>query len=329
MTPRIVSLLASATETVYALGMGEFLVGRSHECDYPPEVQRLPVLTQPRIRVDGTSRDIDEQVRTLWRRGEPIYAIDESLLWELRPSVILTQDHCEVCAVSLADVQRALTQWECWAPRSARLSALASAQAHIRPNIVALKPHALADVWQGIMAIGEALGVAERAAQLVSSLKQRLAQLVSPERWDRERPRVLCLEWLDPVMSAGNWMPELVRFAGGVPVLDQPGQPSRYLDWNEVLHADPDVIVIACCGWNVERTRAEVGCLERLPGWSQLRAVRSRRVYITDGNHYFNRPGPRLVESAAILAEILQPQLLTFAYRGSAWQPVYDGSFPR
>jgi iron complex transport system substrate-binding protein len=302
--------------------MGQFLVGRSHECDYPAEVQRLPVLTRPRIRVDGSSRDIDEQVRTLWQRGEPVYWIDEVLLRELRPTVILTQDHCEVCAVSLADVERAVAAW-CRTSQSAD-GGHPPEEGEGVPRIVALKPHALADVWQGILTIGQALGVAERAEQLVASLQHRLTLLAEHVPAHQPPPRVLCLEWLDPVMSAGNWMPELVRWAGGVPVLDQPGQPSRYLQWEEVLRADPDVIVITCCGWDVARTQSEVASLERMPGWWDLNAVRTHRVYIADGTHYFNRPGPRLVESAYLLAEMLHSPGVSQAHRGTAWQPVYD-----
>ncbi|GBD36770.1 Vitamin B12-binding protein [bacterium HR36] len=320
---RIVSLLASATETVYALDMGQFLVGRSHECDYPPEVQHLPVLTKPRIEVDRSSREIDEQVRTLWHRGEPVYWIDEELLRQLRPTVILTQDHCEVCAVSLADVERALASWRSAASCEPATLLGQSPPWRDPPRIVALKPHSLLDVWKGIEAIGEALGVAHRAQRLVADLHNRLVQLSQHVPQRRPAPTVLCLEWLDPVMSAGNWMPELVSWAGGIPVLDYPGQPSRYLSWNDVLVANPQVIVITCCGWEVSRSRAELGCLERLPGWWDLQAVRSRRVYVADGNHYFNRPGPRLVESAYILAEMLHPEELEPAHCATAWQPAY------
>ncbi|MCS7160528.1 MAG: ABC transporter substrate-binding protein [Gemmatales bacterium] len=324
MPPRIVSLLASATETVYALGMGQFLVGRSHECDYPPEVSALPILTRPRIRVHASSREIDEEVRTLWQSGQPVYWIDEVLLRQLAPTVILTQDHCEVCAVSLADVERAVSSWHLHVPATAAGHQPDADQAPDRPAILALKPHCLADVWHGMLAIGQALGVTERAEHLVARSQQRLEQL-------RERlvlactpPTVLCLEWLDPVMNAGNWMPELVYYAGGVSVLDTAGQPSHYLPWQAVLSADPDVIVIACCGWDVERTRREIECLERLPGWWHLRAVRCRRVFVADGNQYFNRPGPRLVESAYLLAEMLYPQQIAAVHRGTAWQPIYE-----
>lgn len=362
MPPRIVSLLASATETIYALGMGRFLVGRSHECDYPPEVERLPVLTGPRIDVSGNSRAIDEQVREVVRRGEPVYWINAELLRLLRPTVIVTQDHCEVCAVSLRDVQQAICTWNMPAPVSdgneIAASFADSASPESTPNaaatdgathqgaghfpterlavqdteelpsgpptIVALKPHSLADVWQGMLDIGNALGASEKAEQLVARLKQRMQQvnLVLPRK--AHRPTVICLEWLDPLMGAGNWMPELVHLAGGVPVLDEAGRPSAYLRYQDLVQADPEVIILIPCGWDMQRSLQEIHVLERLPGWQHLYAVRHRQVFVADGNQYFNRPGPRLAESVEILAEMLHPDRLAFGHRGHAWQSVYQ-----
>ncbi|MDW7994910.1 MAG: ABC transporter substrate-binding protein [Gemmatales bacterium] len=321
---RIVSLLASATETVYALGMGQFLVGRSHECDFPEEVQRLPVLTRPRINVNGSSRAIDEEVRALWHLGEPIYWIDEDLLRALEPTVILTQDHCEVCAVSLSDVERALASWCRFSPDSTSSRRSANGQPAPAPTIVTLKPHCLADVWQGMLAIGRALDAEEKAQRVVAHLQQRLEELKCRLPKASRPPTVLCLEWLDPVMNAGNWMPELVQLAGGVSLLDQPGQPSHYLNWEAVIESDPEVIIIICCGWDVARSRAEIGCLERRSGWWRLRAVRNRRVYVADGCQYFNRPGPRLIDSAYFLAEMLYPDYFGKSHGGPAWQPLYE-----
>lgn len=357
MTPRIVSLLASATETVYALGMGCFLVGRSHECDYPPEVERLPVLSGPRVDVSGTSRDIDQQVREVLRRGEPVYWVNAELLRQLRPTVIITQDHCEVCAVSLQDVQRAICSWRsgsippdaaiafpsttaalgegaspmdfsladgsCVAQVKASPDALLTAMPTL-PVIVTLKPHCLADVWQGMLDIGVALGVAEKAQQLVAGLQQRMHKVSAALPANAHRPTVICLEWLDPLMSAGNWMPELVELAGGISLLDKPGRPSTYFSYDDLRQADPEVIVVLPCGWDLQRSWPEIAHLERLPGWRKLYAVRHGRVYVADGNQFFNRPGPRLAESVEILAEILHPQRLTFGYCGQAWQSVYE-----
>ena len=361
MQPRIVSLLASATETIYALGMGRFLVGRSHECDYPPEVKHLPVLTGPRIDVSGNSRAIDEQVREVVQRGEPVYWVNAELLRLLRPTVIVTQDHCEVCAVSLRDVEQAICTWNMLAPvsdgnqiavsfadsanpestpnatatdgathlgaghlTSERLAVQDTEESPLRPpTIVALKPHCLAEVWQGMLDIGSALGVTERAEQLVVRLKQRMQQvsLVLPE--NTHRRTVICLEWLDPLMGAGNWMPELVYLAGGVSVLDEAGKPSAYLHYQDLVQADPEIIILMPCGWDIQRSLQEIHVLERLPGWQHLYAVRHRQVFITDGNQYFNRPGPRLAESVEMLAEMLHPHRLAFGYRGRAWQNVY------
>ncbi|MCS6850025.1 MAG: cobalamin-binding protein [Gemmataceae bacterium] len=301
--PRIVSLIASATEIVSALGFERDLVGRSHECDYPPSVQSLPVCTAANFPVEGSSREIDARVKAALREVAAVYRVDGDLLRELRPDVIVTQSQCEVCAVSLRDVERIISEWP-----------------DQRPRIVTLRPNCLEDVWDDIRRVASALDVVERGEELVAELKRRLAALRARSRLAGQRPTVACLEWLDPLMAAGNWVPELVRLAGGEPVVGQAGKHSPYLDWNDLQAADPEFLVLMPCGWGIDKTRTEADLLADQPGWSALRAVRCGQVYLTDGNQYFNRPGPRLVESAEILAEIVHPSLFRFGHEGTGWE---------
>jgi iron complex transport system substrate-binding protein len=302
--PRIVSLIASATEIVCALGLEAHLVGRSHECDYPPSVRRLPVCTEPAFEVEGSSAEIDRRVKERVRNALAVYDVHEDVLQRLQPDVIITQTQCDVCAVSLHDVEQALCQW-----------------LDSRPQIVSLKPDRLADVWADIRRVADVLGVPKRGVDLVVRLQARVAAIAN--RASRlERPTVACIEWIDPLMAAGNWMPELVELAGGTNLFGVVGQHSPWLTWETLCERDPDVIILLPCGFDVERTRADLPTLTHWPEWSSLRAVRNRRVYVTDGNQYFNRPGPRLVESLEILAEVLHPNAFNFGHEGSGWQLV-------
>jgi iron complex transport system substrate-binding protein len=300
--PRIISLIASATEIVCALGFEDQLVGRSHECDYPPAVRRLPVCTAPKFEVHGSSRAIDERVRGLVRDGLSVYRVDEALLRELEPDVIVTQSQCEVCAVSLRDVERAVCSWlgKC-------------------PAVVSLLPNALADVWEDIERVALALGDDPRGAELVLRLKERMADIAA-RATGLSRPAVGCIEWADPLMAAGNWVPELVGLAGGVNLFGQAGKHAPTLNWEEVVAGDPDVLVLMPCGYDLARTRQDVPVLAGRPGWAGLKAVRHGRVIVTDGNQFFNRPGPRLVESLEILAEVLHPERFAFGHEGTGWE---------
>lgn len=303
MPPRVVSLLPSNTEIVCALGREETLVGRSHECDYPPSIRNLPACTSSQIDSEASSRAIDEEVKRSLSRGLSLYQVDESLLADLRPDVILTQAQCEVCAVSLSDVERAVAQ-------------LVATQ----PKLVSLAPQTLADAWSNIQTVAEALDAADEGRQLAARLRERM-EAVAARTALLERPRVVCLEWLDPLMSAGNWVPELVERAGGRELFGTAGEHSGWLTWPQLQEADPDVLILLPCGFDLERTRQEAATLAEHPEWQQLRAVQTDRVYLTDGNQYFNRPGPRLVESAEILAEILHPECaeLAFGHRDVSW----------
>jgi iron complex transport system substrate-binding protein len=301
--PRIVSLIASATEIVAALGFEDQLVGRSHECDFPSSVLRLSVCTEPKFNVHGTSAEIDQRVKAILQQSLSVYRVDADKLRDLRPDVIVTQSHCEVCAVSLRDVEQAVGEW------------LGN-----RPVIVSLHPDGLADVWTSIRQVAQALAVPERGEELIGRLRQRMAVISERARRLKEKPAVACIEWLDPLMAAGNWMPELVDMAGGVNLFGEAGKHAPWLTWEELCRRDPEVIVALPCGWDIDRTRQDMPVLTGKAEWPGLQAVRQGRVYLTDGNQFFNRPGPRLVESLEILAEVLHPEELRLGHEGKGWQ---------
>jgi len=302
--PRIVSLIASATEIVAALGCGCFLVGRSHECDHPPEVLALPACSEPKIDVHGTSREIDDRVKSLAGEAISVYRVFPDVLRQLEPTHIITQTQCEVCAVSLKDVEAAMAQL-----------------IGQHPQILALAPMCLDDVWKDIRIVGQSLGIADGANELIGRLSAELDAISAQATAAARRPSIACLEWIDPLMSAGNWVPELVEIAGGKNLLGTAGRHSPWLTWDELAACDADVIAVMPCGFDMARTRHETTTLTQDPRWSTLRAVREGRVFLTDGNQFFNRPGPRLVESARILAEILHPQLFAPSQQGSGWEP--------
>ncbi|MBW3541264.1 MAG: cobalamin-binding protein [Planctomycetes bacterium] len=302
---RIVSLIASATEIVAALGFEDALVGRSHECDYPPSVKRLPMCSGPRIDVEASSREIDRQVKGLLHQALSIYDVRADVLDRLAPTVVVTQTQCEVCAVSLKDVEAAVCR-----------------MVGSHPRIVSLEPMALGDLWTDIRLVADALGAPQRADELIGRLDRRLEALTRSAGTVAVRPTIACLEWLDPLMAAGNWVPELVELAGGVDLFGHPGEHSPWMTWEQLRDADPDVIAIMPCGFDIERTRRELPALTGHPAWPRLKAVRNGRVSLTDGNQFFNRPGPRLVESAEILAEILHPGRFDFGHRGTGWRPL-------
>jgi iron complex transport system substrate-binding protein len=298
---RVVSLIASATEIVCALGCQSRLVGRSHECDYPPEVLQLPALTAPKFKVEGASADIHERVSAIVRDGLSVYRVDGEALRALEPDVIVTQDHCEVCAVSLADVEAATCSWTG------------------RPaEIVSLRPGSLADVWRDIARVARALDVPEAGERVLAAMQVRLAAVRNAIA-GRPRPRVAFIEWVDPLMAGGNWMPELIDMAGGHDLFGEAGQHSDWMAWDRLLAADPEVIVVAPCGYGLARCLEELPVLQARPGWSSITAVQRQRVYFADGNAYFNRPGPRLAHSAELLAELLHPEVAGRRYEGTAW----------
>lgn len=295
---RIVSLIPSATEIVAALGGWADLIGRSHECDFPDGVAALPAVTAPRIDLGGGSAAIHAQVARALTDGLAIYRVDLDLLAELQPDVIVTQDQCEVCAASLAQVEEAVC-----------------AVLPTRPSIVSLKPNSLADVLDDFLRVATAVGRDARDA--VSVLRQRLG--AASERAGKTRPRLAFLEWIDPLMGPGLWTPELIALAGAEPVFGVAGAHTRARPATDLRDADPDIILVAPCGYTIEQSLAERHVLEGLPGWQDLAAVRGGRVAVADGNAFFNRPGPRLAESAEIVAAVVSDA-------GAAKRPLRSGA---
>jgi iron complex transport system substrate-binding protein len=305
--PRIVTLIASATEVVCALGFEDQIVGRSHECDYPESIERLPICTQPKFDPDGTSYEIDQRVKAIVQEGLSVYRVDGEKLRQLEPDVIVTQSHCEVCAVSLRDVERAVCTW-----------------LHACPQLVSLAPNALADVWISIEQVADALKVPERGAEVIGHLRARMQAIAERTRDLTHRPTVACIEWIDPLMAAGNWMPEMVEMAGGVNVFGVAGAHSPWMTWEQLRAVDPDIVILLPCGFDMARTRRDLPALAGKPDWHRLNAVQNGRVFLADGNQFFNRPGPRLVESLEILAELLHPERFAFGHEGTGWQRTTD-----
>jgi len=290
MALRVASLLPSATEIVCAVGGREALVGVSHECDFPEGVETLPVLTRARLRPVRTSLEIDREVRAILENSLAVYDIELERLEAARPDVIVTQDLCDVCAVSLDDVRSAV----------ARL-----ARQDVR--IVNLHPTRLADIWADIRHVAEALGVVAAGERVVAELRARVAAIAERARALSERPRVLTIEWIAPVMIGGMWMPELIELAGGAAQVTAPGEHAPTLSPGELARLSPDVVVVKPCGFPLSRTLAELETLRASLPWDQWHAVRDGRVFVADGNAYFNRPGPRIVESLEILAGAVHP----------------------
>jgi len=302
---RIVSLLPSATEIVCALGYGDLLVGRSHECDYPPSVSELPVCSRPRITIDARGAAIDHSVRTIVSQGLSVYEIDEETLRSLAPDFIVTQTQCEVCAVSEREVEQAVRDW---------LDGEA--------EIVSLHPGRLEDVWADIVRVAEALGNRRNGEDVVATLRERMSGIADTMAALERRPRVATIEWIEPLMAGGNWMPELVRMAGGENLFGEAGEHSPWMTLDALREAQPDVVVVTPCGFDLPRTRSEMAPLTALAEWQTLEAVKNGQVYLADGHNFFNRPGPRLVESLEILTEILHPESTASRHRGAAWAPL-------
>lgn len=294
---RIVSLLASGTEIVCALGAGEWLVGRSHECDNPPWVKALPECTRPAFDVFQSSGWIDAEVRRRLKEGLPLYHIDRDLIDSLEPDLLVAQAHCEVCAVTPMDVKRA--------------GCLATGQ------VLALEAGCVQGIMDGVIAVGRAIGREPEARALTLAMKNRMAAVHDSVK-SFPAPSVVMLEWTDPIFAMGNWGPELVEAANGRLLLGERGAHSFAIDWQGVLDADPDWLIVAPCGFDLERAQAEIPTLESRPGWFELRAVREGRVVLADGNRYFNRSGTTIVETVEILAEIFHPPWRA-GHEGTAW----------
>lgn len=290
---RIASLLASGTEILYALGLGDRIVAVSHECDWPGEVADKPRVTFTRVSHATASRVIDEQVRGMLAGGASLYAVDMEQLETLRPDLIVTQAQCDVCAVRYDDVVEAVE-------RSKRLHGT---------RVVALNPTRLEEVFRDMLLVGDAAAVFDQAKLAVTGLRARVERIrhTASKIAHSARPRVVCVEWVDPLMVAANWTPELVELTGGRHELTKTGMHSQYTRWDDVLAYQPEVIVVAPCGFDLARSQRELPLLADRPGWNALPAVRDGRVYVCDGNAYFNRSGPRLVDTLELLAHLIHP----------------------
>jgi len=286
---RIVSLLPSSTEILCALGMRERLVGVSHECDYPADVIGLPTLTEPQLDPHGLSGEIDTRVRQIVQEGLSVYRIKTDVLQSLQPDLIVTQDQCDVCAVSLPEVEEAV---RCFLTPGVK--------------VVSLKPQRLGDIWEDMRHVARATEREDAAEEVLRGLKRRLWQLEQQTRY-LPRPRVACIEWIEPLIAAGNWVPELLEIAGGEYALSGAGAHSPVMTWDALVAYQPEVLVLMPCGFPIAQTQRELSALMTQPQWNALPAVKTNRVFIVDGNAYLNRPGPRIVDSAEILAEILHP----------------------
>ena len=299
---KIISLLPAATEIICALGLEGRLIGRSHECDYPESVKELPVCSSAKFLSGSDSAEIDRKVKVILTDSLSIYNVDKKIIKELNPDVIITQAQCEVCAVTLKHVEDALTgllDKEC--------------------RIISLEPHGLAGIYSDIRSIADQLGVGDRAEELLEISEERINLIRHKLKFISKKPKVACIEWLSPLMVAGNWTPEMVEIAGGTSVLAESGKHSPFIKFEELLSADPEIIVLMPCGFSVQRTLQEINLVLELHGWLQLKAVQNNQIYIADGNQYFNRSGPRITDSIEILAEIIHPKQFIFGYESEGW----------
>jgi len=304
---RIASLLPSATEIVCALGLADRIVGVSHECDYPAEIVGRPILTEPKIDPRGTSAALDAAVRRLVRDGLSVYRINEEALQAANPDVIVTQEQCEVCAVSFGEVQEAAREW-----------------LHAGVEIVSLNPNRLEDIFADIGRVAAAVQAVEAGDELVARMRARLESIRARARDVHSRPRVACIEWIEPLMAAGNWVPELIELGGGTCDWVPPGAGSRTVTWEDLAAYEPDVVIVMPCGFELEQTRAELPRLTAHPLWRTLPAVRNGRAYSVDGNAYLNRPGPRIVESAELVAGLVQPGFFAARIPEGSWERIGD-----
>jgi len=303
---RIISLLTGGTEIVCALGAGDDLVARSHECDNPSWVKKLPSVTRPAFNVDVSSREIDAEVNRRLKAQEPLYIIDREKIDELEPNLLITQQHCEVCAVTPGDVAR-------------------SGCAVVAAKILALQAGSLAGIYQDVLNTAEALGKPEAGRELVAAIQSRLSDIHDTVKTQRP-PTVIVLEWTDPVFAVGNWGPELVQAANGELLLAHKGEHSRAINWDLVRQADPEFLIVAPCGFNLARAQREIAVLEKYPGFGQLKAVRQGNLVFADGNLYFNRSGMTVVETAEILADILHGTQLHKNSAENIWRRSRVGS---
>jgi iron complex transport system substrate-binding protein len=288
---RICSFLPSATETIYALGLEDQLCGVTHECDYPPSARQKPKLTKSELGLSRDSKEIDDKVRNALEKGEPIYSLDFEALSKASPDIIFTQELCEVCAVSYGEIHRAVS----------KLSK--------RAEIISLDTFTLKDILDSITKIGSKCNRTKQGEDLLRALNSRIEKVTSLSSTNlKPVKRVFFMEWIDPIMSGGHWMSELIIRAGGRDVFAVHGKNSRRIEWKKVVEYAPEYLIIAPCGFDIRRAEIEAKSLEALDGWGELPAVRNNNVFVADGNAYFSRPGPRIVDGLEILSSILNPE---------------------
>lgn len=288
---RIISLLPSATEIICQLGLGEQLVGVTHECDFPPFVKSQPKVTKTLIPHDATSGEIDSLVREKLKTQRALYTLNREVLDQLYPDLIVTQALCDVCAVATEEVTAAA----CSLPGA--------------PRVINLEPTSLSEVFDCIKLVGDAAGRSDHAVNVIADLQARVDAVAARTQTVSTRPSVVLLEWIDPPFSSGHWSPEIVRLAGGLEAIGRKRERSQTITWDQIRAVDPNVLVIACCGFDMERTWQDIPILTSYPGFHELNCVRTNQVYLVDGNAYFSRPGPRLVESLELLANVVHPNV--------------------
>lgn len=298
---RIISLLPSATEIVAALGASSNLVGISHECDHPAEIKNLPICTKANIDSTLSSLEIDKSVKNKIENALSLYELDFELIKSLNPDLIITQDQCEVCAIHVDDLK-------------SKLKELLGGDI----EIISLHPSSIEDVFNDIKRIGESLAV--NTAALIEDLNDRIEIVKHKVKFVKHRPEIVCIEWMEPLMTAGHWTPQLINYAGGKALLSEPFEKSKYISWDDLKQADPDGIIIAACGFTMQKIKEEMSALQSNQIWNELKAVQKGHVFIADGNAYFNRSGPRLVDTLEIIAEILQVNQFYYGYENEAWE---------
>jgi iron complex transport system substrate-binding protein len=300
---KIVTLIPSATEIVAFLGMKDSIVGRSHECDYPKELNKIIKLTSPKINVDGTSGQIHKQINTILENSLSVYKVDVNELRKLEPDIIITQAHCEVCAVSLSEVEKIVVK-----------------HLNEKTKIISLQPNSLDEVFSDIKKVGNGLSINEKTVNnLIKPLEERIKNIKDISQ-RQKKITTACVEWMDPLMAAGNWIPEMVEISGGEDIFGKSGKDSHWINFDEIKNYDPEIIIFLPCGYDIKKTTKELENLLIIDNkWKNLSAFKNKQFYVVDGNQFFNRPGPRLMESLEIFAEIIHPKLFNFNHHQSGW----------
>lgn len=301
---RIISLIPSATEIICALGLEENLVGRSHECDYPKTIQILPECTKPKLDISGSSLAINKSVNLFLNNSSSIYQINEEIIIKLKPDIIFTQAQCDVCAVSLREV-----------------NAIFENSKRLKPEIISLQPSKIDDIWDSISLVAKNLGISKKGSTLNRKIQKNIA-IIKPRK-EKILPTIACVEWIEPLMFAGNWVPEIVEIAGGKDLFGSAGNHSSWDNFDNLLGRDPEKIIMMPCGFSIQKTQKEMEALKVNSRWAKLKAFKNKNIFIVDGNQYFNRPGPRILDSIKILIEIISGGKNYFGYKEKAWKNLH------